>query len=192
MRRAVFLDRDGVLNKLVPDPRSGLPESPLRAEDITLIDGVPDALSALRGAGYLLVGVSNQPAAAKGVTSVEELQSVQARLVELLARAGVAFDRFALCFHHPEGSVPELTKTCGCRKPAPGLLTDALRDLSLDPEASWMIGDTDSDIAAGEAAGVRTILIANPASAHKRGPSPATTTVVDLRAATDLILRDTG
>jgi D-glycero-D-manno-heptose 1,7-bisphosphate phosphatase len=192
MQRAVFLDRDGVLNNLVPDPASGFPESPLRAEDMSLIDGVPEALSALRGAGYLLVGVSNQPAAAKDVTSVEELQRVQARLLELLEGDGVTFDRFALCFHHPEGSVPELTMTCDCRKPAPGLLTDALRELSLDREASWMVGDTDSDIAAGKAAGVRTILIANPASAHKRATGSATTTVVDLRAATDLILRESG
>ncbi len=192
MRRAVFVDRDGVLNSLVRDPHSGLPESPLRVEDMRLIDGVPVALSALRDAGYLLVGVSNQPAAAKGVTSVEELQRVQARLVDLLAGAGVEFERFALCFHHPEGSVPALTMTCDCRKPAPGLLTDALRDLSLDREACWMIGDTDSDIAAGKAAGVRTILIANPASAHKRTTGSATTTVVDLRAAADLILRDSS
>jgi histidinol-phosphate phosphatase family protein len=136
------------------------------------------------------VGVSNQPAAAKGIVALAELQAVQARVVELFGRAGVAFDRFSLCFHHPAGTVAELAIECDCRKPAPGMLRDALRDLSLDAAESWLVGDTDTDITAGRAAGVRPILIQNPASAHKRTvPEPALITAPDLPSAVDLILQ---
>jgi D-glycero-D-manno-heptose 1,7-bisphosphate phosphatase len=116
----------------------------------------------------VLVGVSNQPAAAKGTVSLERLHGVQARVLELLEREGVVPDAFRLCFHHPEGTVAALTRSCDCRKPAPGMLLSAASELGLDLGHSWMIGDTDADIAAGAAAGARTILIENPGSGHKR------------------------
>ena len=83
-RPAVFVDRDGVVNQLVDDPQSGMPESPLDEQDVTLIAGVPDALRSLSAAGFLLVGVSNQPAAAKGKVPVEQLEAVQRRVLTLL------------------------------------------------------------------------------------------------------------
>ena len=102
----------------------------------------------------------------------------------------MAFDRFSVCFHHPEGVVPELARACTCRKPAPGMLTDAARELGLDLDRSWLVGDTDTDVAAGAAAGIRTILIENPASAHKRErPSAADVSARDLTAAADAILQ---
>ena len=73
-----------------------------------------------------------------------------------------------MCLHHPDGVVPELSGPCDCRKPAPGMLVDAARELDLDLERSWMVGDTDADVEAGRAAGCRTALILNAASAHKR------------------------
>jgi D-glycero-D-manno-heptose 1,7-bisphosphate phosphatase len=185
---AVFVDRDGVINELVTDPRSGLPESPLQPDDVAIIDGAASALNRLRAAGYLLVGVSNQPAAAKGLVGLEELEVVHERVLKLLERDGVAFDRFSVCFHHPEGVVPGLTRTCSCRKPAPGMLTAAARDLGLDLARSWMVGDTDSDVAAGTAAGVHTVLIENPASAHKREGRGADAIATDLAAAAEVIL----
>jgi D-glycero-D-manno-heptose 1,7-bisphosphate phosphatase len=189
-RAAVFVDRDGVLTELVADPRSGLPESPLHPQDVALIEGAAAALGRLRDAGYLLVGVTNQPAAAKGVVGIDELNAVQERVVALFEQEGVLFDRFAVCFHHPEGVVPELTKACGCRKPAPGMLTDAARELGLDLDRSWLVGDTDTDVAAGVAAGARTVVIENPASAHKReGSVAADLAARDLTAAADAILR---
>jgi D-glycero-D-manno-heptose 1,7-bisphosphate phosphatase len=189
-RAAVFVDRDGVLTELVPDPRSGLPESPLHPKDVAIIDGAAAALVRLRDAGYLIVGVTNQPAAAKGVVGVDELEAVQERVVNLLEQEGVVFDRFSVCLHHPEGVVPELTGVCTCRKPAPGMLTDAARELGLDLDRSWLIGDTDADIAAGTTAGVRTILIENPGSAHKRlRPGAAGATARDVTAAAEAILR---
>jgi D-glycero-D-manno-heptose 1,7-bisphosphate phosphatase len=186
---AVFVDRDGVINELVPDPVSGQPESPLRPEDVRLISGAQVALRSLADAGWRLVGVSNQPAAAKGKISLEALRAVQARVLELLASEGVRFDAFKLCLHHPDGVVPELTGACECRKPAPGMLLEAVRELGLDPAVCWIVGDTDGDVAAGRAAGCRTALVEYPGSAHKRASDPDPDTMVSsLAAAATVIL----
>lgn len=187
MRRAVFLDRDGVLTALVVDG-SGRPESPLRVEDVALLPGAAAAAARLVAGGYLLVGVSNQPAAAKGTVSLAQLEAVQARSRELLAAAGVEFASFELCLHHPSAVVEELSGPCDCRKPAPGMLLRAAVRLDLNLASSWMVGDSDSDILAGHGAGVRTILIEHPASAHRRSGSAAPdATASDLDAAADVI-----
>ena len=165
---AAFLDRDGVLNEAVPDPQTGAMESPLEVADVRLLQGAADAARRLASAGYALVCVSNQPAAAKGKATIERLQAVHERALALLAEEGVQIATSRLCPHHPEGVVPELTRRCGCRKPAPGMLLHAARALDLDLESSWMLGDTDSDVHAGGAAGCRTVLLEYPRSAHKR------------------------
>jgi D-glycero-D-manno-heptose 1,7-bisphosphate phosphatase len=165
---AVFLDRDGVLNELVSDPVSGVPESPLEVAQVRLVPGAAAAAARLQRAGYTLVCVSNQPAAAKAKVSVAQLHAVHRRVTELLAEHGVTIAVSRLCLHHPEGVVAGLSGECQCRKPAPGMLLDAAAQLGLDLGRSWMVGDTDADIAAGRAAGCRTLLICNPASVHKR------------------------
>jgi D-glycero-D-manno-heptose 1,7-bisphosphate phosphatase len=167
-RRAVFLDRDGVLNAGTPDPVTALPESPLKALDVRLLPGVTAALTALDAAGYALVCVSNQPAAAKGKTTVRELLEVHERVLELLAAGGAAPEMSLLCLHHPEGVVAELAGRCDCRKPEPGMLLRAAVDLDIELESSWMVGDTDADVAAGRAAGCATVLLEYAPSAHKR------------------------
>lgn len=186
----VFLDRDGVLNELVFDPASGTDESPLRARDVRLVPGVLEALRRLQGAGYLLAGVTNQPAAAKGRMPVGEVMAIHSRLVTLLAGGGVALDDWEICLHHPEGTDAALARACDCRKPAPGMLLAAARKLSADMTLSWMIGDTDADIEAGVAAGCRTVLVETPASAHKRGGIAPSLRVGDIAEAVELILRD--
>jgi D-glycero-D-manno-heptose 1,7-bisphosphate phosphatase len=199
-RAAVFLDRDGVLNELVPDLYSGLHESPLSPSEVRLVPGAASALGRLRGAGYALVAVTNQPAAAKGRVSVQRLQDVQDRVRELLAADGAALDAWRMCLHHPASVVPELSGPCECRKPAPGMLLDAARELDLDLERSWIVGDTDSDVEAGRAAGCRTALIVHPGSAHKRAGSAALhkrdeTAAPGKRAETassDVVARDLG
>jgi D-glycero-D-manno-heptose 1,7-bisphosphate phosphatase len=189
-RRAVFVDRDGVINALVPDPRSGLFESPLRVADVRLIDGAAAALALLAAAGWTLVGVSNQPAAAKGALSLDQLHAIQARVLELLSMQGVRFDDFRLCLHHPDGVVAELSGSCDCRKPAPGMLLAAASALGIVLAGSWMVGDTDADVTAGRAAGCRTILVGNPGSAHKRaGNVSPDVAATDLGAAVAEILR---
>jgi len=174
---------------LVRDPLSRLPESPLNPDDVALVAGAPSSLRRLQNAGYLLVAVSNQPAAAKGLVTLERLHAVQERVLDLLRREGVAPDAIRCCFHHPEATVPELRQTCRCRKPAPGMLLDAAAELDVDLCASWMIGDTDGDVAAGAAAGCRTVLIAVPGSEHKRsGTAHADVHAPDLTATVDAIL----
>ena len=167
-RPAVFLDRDGVLNATVRDPDSGLFESPLKLADVHLLPGVGAALRRLADAGYVLACVSNQPVAAKGKTSVPELLALHERVLALLAEEGVRLDASRLCPHHPDGVVAELSGPCDCRKPAAGMLLDVARAQGLDLRASWMLGDTDNDVKAGETAGCRTVLVEYPLSAHKR------------------------
>jgi D-glycero-D-manno-heptose 1,7-bisphosphate phosphatase len=167
-RAAVLLDRDGTLNELTADPDSGRPESPLAVGDVRLIEGAADAAARLAAAEYALVCVSNQPAAAKNKATVGQLQAVHEQVLRLLARRGVEIELSLLCLHHPEGSVAALSGACECRKPAPGMLLQAAAALDLDLAASWMIGDTDTDVGAGHAAGCQTVLLDHLPSAHKR------------------------
>lgn len=188
-RRAAFIDRDGVLDELVGDP----PESPLRPGDVVLMPGAAPALKRLAQAGWMLVGVTNQPAAAKGTVPLQQLEAVQSRVLELLSAQGVQFDDFRVCWHHPEGVIPELSVACSCRKPAPGMLLDAAQTLDIDLARSWMIGDTDADILAGIAANCHTLLVENPASAHKRGVEARAEIVVPtLHCAIDRLLQTEG
>jgi D-glycero-D-manno-heptose 1,7-bisphosphate phosphatase len=187
-RPAIFLDRDGVLNELVIDPVSGTGESPLEVKDVRLLAGAAAAARTLVRMGFALVCVSNQPAAAKRRVSVQQLLAVHGRVVELLAHEGVHLDASRLCLHHPAGTLPGLSGPCTCRKPAPGMLLDAMRVLHIDPAASWMIGDTDADIGAGHAAGCRTLLIEHPASIHKRQrAAQPDLTAADLARAAELL-----
>ena len=169
---AVFLDRDGLINELVADPASGYLESPLDPADVRL---VPDALEALRRLGTLdvpLVVISNQPAAAKGKTTLASLEAVHEAVARLLDEAGVAIADYRYCFHHPEGSDPALREACSCRKPEPGMILDAAAALGdCDLSRSWVVGDSDVDVEAGRRAGCRTILVERPDSAHRRGGS---------------------
>ena len=193
MTAAVFLDRDGVIADLVPDPVTGLPESPLRPSDVALLPGAAFAIRRLRGAGYAVVLVSNQPAVAKGTVTLEQLTAVQQRVLELLAEEDAKPDACELCFHHPDGVVSEFTVVCDCRKPAPGMLLRAVRDLGVDLPASWMIGDTDHDVAAGAAAGCRTVLVLTPGSAHKRVAAVKPDAIAaDLQAAVEVVLPARG
>ena len=189
-RRAVYVDRDGVINALLPDPRTGRLESPLRVADVMLIDGAAAALRRLAGAGWALVGVSNQPSAAKGAVSLDQLFAIQARVLELLSAHGVRFDDFRLCLHHPDGVMAELAGPCDCRKPAPGMLLEAASALDIALADSWMVGDTDGDVLAGQRAGCRTVLVRHPGSAHKRAGAVTPDAVVDdLAGAVAEILR---
>jgi len=179
---AVYIDRDGVLTVLVPDESTGMLESPLHPEDVELLPGVAQAARALARAGFVLVGVTNQPAAAKQTVTVDVLETVQTRVVELLAAQGVEFDAWRICLHHPQGTDPVFGRACECRKPAPGMLLSAAEELGIDLAGSWMVGDTDADVLAGRAAGCKTLLIENAQSAHKRSGS-----VVPDRCAPDLV-----
>jgi D-glycero-D-manno-heptose 1,7-bisphosphate phosphatase len=145
VRPAVFLDRDGVINAAVV--RAGKPYPPARVEDVEILPGVEAALGELRRAGYVLVVVTNQPDVARGAQRRETVDAIHARL-----RAALPLDAVYCCFHDDADA-------CACRKPAPGLVLDAARDLALDLAASFLVGDRWRDIEAGAAAGCRTVFI---------------------------------
>ena len=179
MRPAVFVDRDGVVNEPVWDTRTESFESPYRPEDVALVPGAAAGLRRLRDAGFTLVLVSNQPAAAKGNATQAALDAVHERVVDALRIEGVQLDGVYYCHHHPDFTGP-----CECRKPAPGLLRDAAAELDLDVGASWIVGDADSDVTAAHAAGARAVLVEHPQTAHRRrGTVAPEHTAPDLRAA---------
>jgi len=184
VKRAVFLDRDGVLNEPVLDPVDGKAESPLRAADVALCRGAADAVISIAGLGFEPVVVTNQPAAAKGKASVTEIFEINNRVRQLLADQGADIETWKICLHHPDAVVAELGGECGCRKPAPGMLLEAAGELELSLPDSWIVGDSDADIGAGKAAGCRTVLVEHPLTAHRRSAgSDADVTVSDLPAA---------
>ncbi len=190
MTRAVFLDRDGVLNDPVLDPVDGRPESPLRAVDVTLAEGALAGCRSLAEAGYLLIVVSNQPAAAKGKASLADLEAVHRQVATLLAEAGITVADWRYCHHHPRATDPALRGPCYCRKPAPGMLLAAAAAHDIDLSASWMIGDSESDVEAGRAAGCRTVLIEHPGSAHRRpGNVPLDAVARNLSTAAAFVLK---
>jgi D-glycero-D-manno-heptose 1,7-bisphosphate phosphatase len=178
MTRALFLDRDGILDELVFYASSGEWESPRTVEDLRMIGGVTEPLRRFVDAGWLLVIVTNQPSAAKGKTSLEALHAVHERVVQSL---DVPIARSYECFHHPDDG-------CACRKPSPFFLHEAARDFGIDLAESWMAGDQDSDLACGRAAGCKVALIEHPGSANKRGAIEPDLRCANLRALADALL----
>ncbi len=165
---AVFLDRDGVVVELVWDPVDESFESPYVKDDVRLVPGAADAIRRIRSLDYRTVVVSNQPGAAKGKASHEDLREAHEHVVRLLAERAVAIDDYRYCLHHPDAVDPSLARACDCRKPKPGMLLEAVEDLDIDLSRSWMIGDSDVDAEAGRIAGCRTILVENRRSRHRR------------------------
>ena len=154
-QRAIFLDRDGTLNKYVGFLRS--------VEEFELIEGTAQAVKRINESGYLAVVATNQPVIARGEVSYGALRTIHDKMETLLGLAGAYVDGLYFCPHHPhkgyEGEIPELKFDCECRKPKPGMLLRAAEDLHIDLSHSWMIGDGENDIRAGKAAGCRTALL---------------------------------
>ena len=152
---AVFLDRDGTINK-----SNGFIRKP---DDFELLPGVASAIRRLNESGYLVIVATNQPVIARGETTVEGLNEIHNKMETLLGNEGAYVDGIYYCPHHPhkgyEGEVPELKIECDCRKPKPGLLLKAAEDFNIDLEKSYMIGDTDNDVLAGINAGCSKILL---------------------------------
>lgn len=188
---AVFLDRDGVIVELVWDAVDGSFEGPNVKEDVRLVPLAADAIRRIRSLDYRTVVVSNQPGAAKGKASQEDLRGAHERVVHLLAESGVAIDDYRYCLHHPEAVDPELARTCECRKPKPGMLLQAAAALDIDLSQSWMIGDSDADAEAGRMAGCKTILVENPQSMHRREvEGRADYRVRDVADAAEVVVRE--
>jgi histidinol-phosphate phosphatase family protein len=186
LRSAIFFDRDGTLNKEVGH---------LRSEDqLELLPGAADAVRLANRNGMLAITVTNQPVVARGDVTLAKLDRIHARLDSLLGREHAYLDRIYFCPHHPdagfENEVRSLKTSCQCRKPLPGLIVEACRDLHIDPSTSWMIGDTASDVEAGRAAGCRTILVrTGHAGADSSLPMRPDYVMPDALAAVDWVLR---
>jgi D-glycero-D-manno-heptose 1,7-bisphosphate phosphatase len=166
--RAVFLDRDGVINDHIRYVN--------RPEDLILFPGTGEALKRLRDAGYRLFVVTNQGGVGLGYMTEENLQAIHQKMKEELALEGAFLDDIAYCPHKPHAG-------CACRKPHPTMITDLAKRHAIDLVQSYMIGDRETDIEAGIRAGTRTILIGE-------GPSQADYVVPDLTRAVDVILKD--
>ena len=154
-QKAIFLDRDGTINKYVDFLH--------KIEDFELLPGVSEAIKKINASGYLAVVVTNQPVVARGELTEEELKLIHDKMETLLGEQGAYLDRIYYCPHHPQsgfpGEIPELKISCECRKPKPGMLLKAAQELNIDLSQSWMIGDGEHDIKAGKAAGCKTALI---------------------------------
>jgi len=157
--KAVFVDRDGVINELIYYQEQGIVDSPFTVEQFRLLPVVGEAIKRLHAMDYKVILVSNQPGIAKGSLSEEAFEEIRNRMKEELAKEGAFLDGEYYCFHHPEAKVDKLKANCECRKPKPGLLVQAAQDMDIDLPQSWMIGDNLTDIKAGKGAGCRTILL---------------------------------
>ena len=150
-QKAIFLDRDGTINKMV-----GFVTKP---EQFELIEGAAEAIKTINKSGYLAIVVTNQPVIARGDCTFEELQTIHDKMETELGKVGAFVDAIYVCPHHTdkgfEGERPEYKCNCDCRKPKPGLLLQAAKDFNIDLSESYMIGDSHRDVEAGENAGVK-------------------------------------
>ena len=150
-RKAIFLDKDGTL---IPD----VPYN-VNPDFISLQKGVVEGLKLLKDRGYVFAVISNQAGVARGYFKVDDLEKVKEKLSLLLHQEGIQIEGYYFCPHHPLGKVPEYSIACSCRKPEPGMILKAARDLEIDTPKSWMIGDILNDVEAGNKAGCKTILL---------------------------------
>jgi D-glycero-D-manno-heptose 1,7-bisphosphate phosphatase len=173
--RAVFLDRDGVLNRAIV--RDGKPYPPASLAELEIVEGAADSLAHLKNLGFLLLVVTNQPDVARGTQTLEAIQAMHDRM-----RQTLPLDDFLICPHDDRDG-------CGCRKPLPGLLLEAQRRYGIDLARSFLVGDRWRDVDAGRAAGCRTVHLDR--NYRERGPSlPPDARVASLPDAVDWIVRN--
>lgn len=181
VRRAAFLDRDGVIN---------IDSAYLsRWEDFQFVPGSVEAMRRLQQAGYALVVVTNQSGIARGYYSEHDYQLLTRQMRTALQAQGVTLAGVYHCPHHPAGKVPELAVDCDCRKPAPGMILQAARELQLDLAHSFLVGDKESDLQAARAAGVgRAYLVHSGHPLTGEGQQQANQVFDDLRACAEYLL----
>jgi D-glycero-D-manno-heptose 1,7-bisphosphate phosphatase len=171
LNKAVFLDRDGVINQ---KPLEGMYVT--RWEDFHILPGVVESIALLNRSGFLVIVITNQRCIAKGLMTERELENMHERMTDQLARSGAAVDGVYYCPH-------EMEPACDCRKPAPGMLLNAARSRDIDLPASWMIGDSAIDVEAGRNAGCKTArLLEINEDRGERGRSSTTPDYADVVA----------
>jgi len=157
--KAVFLDRDGVINALVYHQDAGVIDTPFTRSQFKLLPRVPKAIRLLNDLGLSVAMVSNQPGIAKGHLKPEMLRAFERMMLSRIRAGGGRIDRVYYCLHHPRAKVPKLRRRCRCRKPEIGLLEQAAADLRVSLDECYMVGDGIPDLQAGSRAGCRTIFI---------------------------------
>lgn len=151
MNKAIFFDRDGVLNVDVIDLHE--------LEKFQWIDGAIDAIKLCNERGFLVVVITNQSGIARGIFTKDDVKKIHSHMQTELEKVGAHIDAFYYCPHHPNGTVEPYAKVCDCRKPKPGLILRACKDLDIDPAKSVMIGDKPRDIESGKNAGVTSSIL---------------------------------
>jgi D-glycero-D-manno-heptose 1,7-bisphosphate phosphatase len=164
MRQAVFLDRDGTL---VEERRYSD-----RLDLLTLFPWTADALRLLNRAGFATVVVTNQAAIGRGLIDEPFLAGVHTTLDTRLASGNARIDRYYFCPHHPDATLEQYRRTCSCRKPGAGMIEQACREMDIDPQRSVMVGDRWRDVACGQSAGTRTILVRSGHGADEEAHAP--------------------
>jgi D-glycero-D-manno-heptose 1,7-bisphosphate phosphatase len=188
MRAGVFLDRDGTLI----EERRFLD----RLDLLNLFPWTTDAIRLLNRAGFATVVVTNQSAIGRGLVDERFLRDVHAALDARLAAGGATIDRYYFCPHHPEATLERYRQACGCRKPRPGMIEQACREMGIDPHRSVMVGDRWLDVACGRAAGTRSLLVRTGYGASEEADPPedarADAILNNLMEATGWILRNSS
>jgi len=162
--RAVFLDRDGVINDLAYDPKEGRVAAPLAAEGLRVFPYAGESVRRIRELGFQAIVVSNQPGVAKRQLTLSEFERMGRKVRKELARQGGTLDAEYYCLHSPDARIRKYRLDCACRKPKPGLLLRAAEERLLDLHDSFFVGDALVDVKAGRAAGCRTILLGHPST----------------------------
>ena len=184
-KRAVFLDRDGV----IVEQKEYLNQ----AEDLILIPGAGEAIARLNTASIPVIVVTNQAGIAKGHLTLSDLEEIHARLRRELSTCKAHLDAIYYCPHHPGATVPEFLRDCPCRKPGVGMFEKARNEHGIDLEASYLVGDATGDILAGKRAGCRTILVATGfGGSDERHVVEPDLRVADLPEAVERILAEVG
>lgn len=171
--RAVFLDRDGIINRSVV--RNGKPYPPASLDELEILPGAVHSLKRVAAAGYILIGVTNQPDVARGTQSHEIVEAINARIIGQLP-----ITEIFTCYHDSKDN-------CLCRKPKPGLILQGAEKYDIDLANSWMVGDRWKDISAGHAAGLRTVFVDYHYNETYSGP-PADVVIEDMVALAEIIL----
>lgn len=167
MKKAVFCDRDGVLNKLVFREERKEFEPPHSPEELKFFEKVLDGLLLLQESGFEIFVVSNQPDFAKGKTGYTDIISVSDKFKNVIKENGIKIREYYYCFHHPEAVLDDLRVRCECRKPGTKFVEEAINKYDIERKDSFFIGDRNSDILCGRRAGLKTILVKNPDSDYK-------------------------
>lgn len=161
MKRAIFLDRDGVIIESVYFPEAEIVDTPINSNQVKLVFGIDQLILQAKKLGFLIIVISNQPAIGFKKLTVKDFILIDNKVHDLLLKKSAQPNAFYYCFHHPYAKLIKYRQKCNCRKPKIGLFLKAAKQYEIDLSKSWMVGDGIGDIKAGRTAGCKTILLAN-------------------------------